>query len=259
MAQEPKDRIIVALDVDDPEKAIGIVEQLSPHVGLFKVGLQLIYAIFAGLVACPIQEVAESNLRIARKLFSLLKGKLFLDGKLHDIPNTMGGSSAEVAKIEPVMFNLHASADVDAMMDAVAKKGSSKVLAVTVLTSLGENVAHLIYGDPAGAKVLEFARNAKLAGIDGLICSPQEIPLLRSRRELKGMLLVTPGVRPVWAVKGDQARTDTPGGAIESGADLLVIGRPITNPPPEIGSPVEAANKITEEIAAGLAAIEVKK
>jgi orotidine-5'-phosphate decarboxylase len=251
--KEPKGRIIVALDVDNPEKAITIVEQLRDHVGLFKVGLQLIYAIFAGLVSIPTEDVAVSNLRISRRLFGLLKGKLFLDGKFHDIPNTMAGVSAEVAKIEPVMFNLHVSADIEAMMAAVAKKGNSKVLGVTVLTSLSGEICQLIYGDTPGAKVLQFARDAKLAGIDGLICSPQEITLLRGQKELKGMLLATPGVRPAWAAKGDQARTETPGGAIEAGADYLVIGRPITNPPPEIGTPVDAAKKIAEEIATALA------
>lgn len=255
---EAKDRIIIALDVDDPEKAIEIVEQLSGHVGLFKVGLQLIYTIFVGLVASPTQEIAEGNLRISRKLFSLLKDKLFLDGKFHDIPNTMQGVAVALPELNPFMFNLHASADIDAAMEAVAKKGNSKVLAVTVLTSLGGDIAHLIYGDPASAKVLQFARNMKLAGADGLVCSPQETTLLRARKELKGMLLVTPGVRPTWAVKGDQARTDTPGGAIEAGADYLVIGRPITSPPSEVGSSVNAADLIAEEIEKALAAKEQK-
>ncbi len=248
------DRIIVALDYDNPEKAISVVEQLAPHVGLFKIGLQLIYAIFAGLVACPDEQVAQGNLRIARNLFSLLKGKLFFDGKLHDIPNTMKGSAAEVAKLEPVMFNLHASADIDAMIDAVSKKGNSKVLAVTVLTSLGENISQLIYGNHPGAAVLQFGRNAVLAGLDGLVCSPLEVPLIRARQELKNLLLVVPGIRPAWAVKGDQARTETPGGAIGAGADYLVIGRPITSPPAEIGSPVNAAESIAEEIEAALSA-----
>lgn len=250
---EPKDRIIVALDVDNPEKAIGLVEQLTPHVGLFKIGLQLSCATLIGLVGGEDEEGALGNLKIARRFYGLIRGRDFQDWKFHDIPNTVGGAAAEIVKISPAMFNLHASADIDAMADAVAKKGNSKVLAVTVLTSLGEEITHLIYGDPSKGKVLEFARNAKLAGVDGLICSPQEVSLLRSRRELKGMILVIPGVRPVWAAKGDQARTDTPEGAIEAGADYLVIGRPITNPPPEVGGPVEAANKIAEEIAEGLA------
>lgn len=249
---EAKEKIIVALDYDNPEKAIAIVEQLAPHVGMFKMGLQLIYAIFAGLVACQDEKVAQGNLKIARKLFSLLKGKLFLDGKLHDISNTMLGSSAEVAKLEPVMFNVHASADIGGMMDAVAKKGSSKVLAVTVLTSLGENVSQLVYGNHPGATVLQFARNAKLAGVDGLVCSPLEVSLIRSRRELKDILLVVPGIRPAWAVKGDQDRIATPGGAIGLGADYLVIGRPITSPPTEIGSPINAAERIVEEIETAL-------
>jgi orotidine-5'-phosphate decarboxylase len=144
-------------------------------------------------------------------------------------------------------------------MDTVSKKGNSKVLGVTVLTSLGGEICELIYGATPGAKVLQFARDSKLAGLDGLVCSPKETVLLRSRRELPGLILVNPGVRPAWAVKGDQARTETPFGAIEAGADYLVIGRPITNPPAEIGTPINAANKIAEEIAAAIAAKEAKK
>lgn len=260
---QPKDRIIIPLDFDNPEKAITVIEQLQDHVGLFKVGLQIIWATLAGLLAEKDEKVAAGNLAIARKLFKLLQQKkLFIDGKLDDIPNTVAGASAEIARFEPFMFNLHASVDIDAMMDAKAKARDSLVFAVTVLTSHGDNITQLVYGNPPGAKVLQFGRNVKLAGLDGVICSPMEIELLRSRRELKGLLLATPGVRPPWASTDDQARIGTPEGAMEAGADFIVIGRPITNPPPAIGTPVDAAKKVAEEIAIGLqkrAAKAVKK
>jgi len=150
------------------------------------------------------------------------------------------------------MFNVHASAGIEAMMSAVANKGQALVLAVTVLTSLEENNANLIFGGPSKARVLQFARDAKLAGCDGIICSPQELELLGKQKELGGLLKITPGVRPEWASAGDQKRIMTPAEAIKAGATALVIGRPITKPPTEIGSPVDAAKRIAEEISAVL-------
>ena len=122
------------------------------------------------------------------------------------------------------------------------------VLAVTVLTSLGEYDTYLIFGAPSKAKVLQFARDAKIAGCDGIICSPQELEFLGNYPELRGLLKVVPGIRPKWSVTGDQKRIMTPSDAIKAGADYLVIGRPITNPPKEVGSSVEAVKRIIEEI-----------
>jgi len=124
----------------------------------------------------------------------------------------------------------------------------SQVLAVTVLTSFEENMGHLIFGGPTKAKVLQFALWAQQAGCDGIICSPQELTLLRSRPELKDMLMVTPGVRPEWAAAGDQRRIMTPGEAVKAGADYLVIGRPITKPPAPASGPIDAAVLIATEI-----------
>ncbi len=234
---EAKDRIIVALDVDSLEKAKPLVESLVPHVGCFKVGLELLTAA-GGPIAV---EVVQS-----------LGGQVFYDGKFDDIPNTVAGAAKAVAGLKVGMFNVHASAGIEAMMAAVANKGRSLVLAVTVLTSLEENNAYLIFGGPSKAKVLQLARDAKFAGCDGVICSPQELELLGKQKELEGLLRVTPGVRPEWAVARDQKRIMTPTEAIKAGADYLVIGRPITKPLEEIGTPVDAAKKIAEEIAAAL-------
>ena len=235
---EAKDRIIVALDVPWLEEAGELIGQLAPYVGLFKVGLELISA--AG-GSQAVQFVHEHG------------GKVFYDGKFDDIPNTVGAASKVVAGLGVKMFNVHASAGIEAMRAAANNRGKSLVLAVTVLTSLEENNAHLIFGGPSKAKVLQFARDAKLAGCDGIICSPQELELLGKQKELAGLFRVTPGVRPEWAEAGDQKRVMTPGEAIKAGADYLVIGRPITKPPEAIGSPVAAAQRIAKEIKQALA------
>ncbi|MBF0465599.1 MAG: orotidine-5'-phosphate decarboxylase [Nitrospirae bacterium] len=232
-----KDRIIVALDVDSLDKAKTLVESLAPYVGCFKVGLELLTAVGAPQVV----EFVHS-----------LGGQVFYDGKFNDIPNTIGSATKAVAGLNVRMFTVHASAGVEAMMSAVANKGTSLVLAVTVLTSLGESNAHLIFGGPYKAKVLQLARDACLAGCDGIICSPQELELLGLQKELNGLMTITPGVRPKWASAGDQKRIMTPSEAIKAGATALVIGRPITKPPTLVGSPVDAVKRIAEEISAVL-------
>jgi orotidine-5'-phosphate decarboxylase len=228
-----KNRIIVALDVPSLDKAGELVKNLAPHVGLFKVGLELITAEGAPQVVKFIQEKG---------------GKVFYDGKFDDIPNTVGAASKVVSGLGVDMFNVHASCSIDAMMAAVKNRGQSQVLAVTVLTSFEENDGNLCFGGPTKAKVLEFARWAKLAGVQGIICSPQELSLLKARAELKGLIFVTPGVRPAGASVGDQKRVMTPGEAVKAGVDYLVIGRPITKPEAPIPYPVDAAMLIGIEI-----------
>lgn len=235
---EAKDRIIVALDMPRLDMAIELVKQLQADVGMFKVGIELLHSEGTPKVVRAIQEAAGRQI-----------GGVFVDVKLHDIPNTVAGASRAISKLGGVeMFNLHASGGIEMIRAAVQWKGKSKVLAVTVLTSLAEDVAHQIYGAPIRAKVLQLAKDAKLAGVDGIICSPQELQVLGNQQELSDLLRITPGVRPKWAVKGDQKRVTTPADAIKAGADYLVVGRPITKPPKEIGTPVEAAIKIAEEI-----------
>lgn len=231
-----KERIIVALDVDSLDKALELVKELHPYVGYFKVGLELLTNEGAPKVVQAIKETG---------------GKIFYDGKFKDIPNTVAGATKAVARLGVDMFNIHASGGVEMMKAAVDNKGESKVLAVTVLTSLSEEDAHSIYGAPSKGKVIEFARWAKIAGVDGLICSPQELQVLGRQKELDGLLRVTPGVRPDWAARGDQKRVMTPGEAVEAGADYLVIGRPITKPPSDIGNPIAAAKMIAEDIRTG--------
>ncbi|MDO8461961.1 MAG: orotidine-5'-phosphate decarboxylase [Deltaproteobacteria bacterium] len=229
----PSDRIIVALDVDNLEKAKGLVEGLSPHVGCFKVGLELITAAGAPQVV---------------KFIHTLGGEIFFDGKFDDIPNTVGAASKAVAAMGVKMFNVHASCGIESMKAAVANKGKSLLLAVTVLTSIDEKTCQHIFGKSPAEKVLQLALDAAEAGVDGIICSPKDLSSLSKESKLKNLMKVTPGVRPDWASKGDQKRTMTPAEAIRAGATALVIGRPITSPPTEIGTPVDAAKKILEEI-----------
>ncbi|MDE2188354.1 MAG: orotidine-5'-phosphate decarboxylase [Patescibacteria group bacterium] len=245
---QAKDRIIVAVDVDHPDKAIELVTKLGPKVGSFKIGLELITAMLASVLVMDEQE-ALANAKRVRELFQLLGRQFFYDGKFKDIPNTVGAVSKIVGKMIKVgMFNVHASSGIKGMMAAVENKGESKVLAVTVLTSHEENNAFLDYGAPSKAKVLQYARNAKLAGCDGVICSPQELMLLDDQPELAGLRKVTPGIRSSDDPADDQKRTLSPREATAAGATELVIGRPIT----KAASPVEAAQKIAGEIALGL-------
>jgi orotidine-5'-phosphate decarboxylase len=239
-----KARILVALDVDTIQQAEELVLQLAPYVGGFKVGLQL----------------ATGN--DLRSIIDMIHGnysRVFVDLKLHDIPETMAKASKKISSLSPMFFNVHASAGIKAMRVAVENGGLSRVLAVTVLTSFIEEETHLIYGAPVKAKVLQFARDAKLAGVQGLVCSAKEVEFLRAQPELASLTLVTPGIRPLWSRKNDQERVVTPADAVKFGTDYLVIGLPITNPPHEIGTPVMAVEKIVEEIKAAEFALGIQE
>lgn len=230
--ERARQRVVLALDVDTLDKALDLVRRLHPFVGMFKVGLELIIAEGAPKVVQAIHEAG---------------GKVFLDGKFDDIPNTIGQSSKQASKLEVKIFNLHASAGMAAMLEAVKNKGRSKVYAVSVLTSIDEHNSNIVFGSPTQAKVLQMAREAKLAGCDGLICSPKELEMLGTCPELSSLKKMTPGIRPAFSQVNDQKRIMTPAEAIKAGADLLVIGRPITKP--DGMAPEEAASKVLEEIA----------
>jgi orotidine-5'-phosphate decarboxylase len=266
---ETKERIIVALDVDTLGKALGLVEKLHPYVGYFKVGLELLTSEGAPKVVQGIKEAG---------------GKIFYDGKFKDIPNTVAGAARAVTRLGVQMFNVHCLGG-PAMMKKAREAAEEEakllgvsrplVLGVTVLTSLDyQDLVKMRIMSPADTtvpkeiaeagktdKIQKFVHNlallAKESGLDGVIASPQEVRTIcgygvpRDYPRLPlDFLVVTPGVRPFWAAAGDQKRVMTPGEAIKAGADYLVIGRPITQPPKEIGGPVEAAKKIVEEIEA---------
>lgn len=225
-------RIIVALDVGSREEALPLIRQLE-GVEIFKVGLKLFTA------------EGPSLLREVK----ILRKKIFLDLKLHDIPNTVAEAVKVAVKHGAHMLTLHSSGGREMMeraVDAAKKEGTDKplLLAVTILTSLKDDQLREI-GMPADTftQVLRLAKLAREAGVDGVVCSPQEIEIIR--KEIgKDLLVVVPGIRPSWAVAHDQKRIMTPSLAIQKGADYLVIGRPIISAP----SPQEAFLKILDEL-----------
>ncbi len=253
--KEPKDRIIFPLDVSSVVEAQKWVAMLKPHVGMFKVGLELQTTMLADIIS---QERPENVVGRALNIWALfsssgLNNNVFWDGKFHDIPRTMVGAARAAAKLPIAMFNIHASAYKKAIRKAVANKGDKKVLGVTVLTSLEAEDCVSVFGKEPDLKVEQFANFLFQEGADGIICSPQETAYLRTcLKRMQNMLIVTPGIRPDWAQKNDQKRVMTPGEAIRAGADYLVIGEPISNPPAKIGTPVDAAKKIADEIAEAL-------
>lgn len=230
-----REKLIFALDVDSIAKTTPYVEALAPHVGYFKVGLELIMSSGAPQVVNHIHR---------------LGGHVFLDAKLCDIPNTVAAASRALAALGVKMFNVHASCGKESVRAAAENKKDALLLVVTVLTSLEDAECERLFGTIAQNKVLQFAHDAKEAGADGIICSPKELEILAQVPELKGLLKVTPGVRPSWAEANDQKRTMTPLEAINAGATHLVVGRPISNPPRGIGNPVDAAKNIVTEITA---------
>lgn len=221
---QPWQRICVALDYNDPAAALRMVERLEGKVGFFKVGLEL----FSAGGPAVVQAITSRG------------GRVFLDLKLHDIPHTVAQASAAAAGLRVAMFNVHAAGGAEMMRAAaaaVAAGGEPRpaVLAVTLLTSLDDaslNSELLVPGDSA-SYVVHLARMARDCGLDGVIASPREIAAVRQACG-RDFLIVTPGVRPRGARAEDQRRVMTPGEAAAAGADVLVIGRPITaSPHPE--------------------------
>lgn len=257
---EAKDRIIVALDVNTVHEATDLADQLATHVGGFKIGLEFITASLAQLIAASEEDQARRRLEDLRELFGVIGDQLFWDGKFCDIPNTVGGAARGLQPLKPKFFNVHASAGQKAVEQAVANKGQGLVLGVTVLTSIDKDECQSIFGAEPNVKVLQFALMLAEAKADGIICSPQELGYLAEAtrtgavpESLGALIRVIPDTRPSWAAPGDQARITTPSDAVKNGANYLVIGRPITKPPAEIGSPLDAAKRIAEEIASAFA------
>jgi orotidine-5'-phosphate decarboxylase len=208
-------RLIVALDTVDVERARGWADAVSPHAGLLKLGLEFFLANgsagFRAITGAPI----------------------FLDLKLHDIPNTVAGGVRAVLPLRPRMLTVHAaggSAMIQAAHQAASPAGADApmILAVTVLTSLDETALRDVgvAATPA-EQVLRLGRLAVAAGADGLVCSPREVAMLRQALGSAAKLIV-PGIRPDGDPAGDQARTMTPARAVAEGADWIVCGRPIT-------------------------------
>jgi orotidine-5'-phosphate decarboxylase len=233
-----RERLIVALDVPTRKEAFQLVKLLDGEVGAYKIGMQL---------------YNSEGPDIVRDI-QLLSGRVFVDLKFHDIPNTVAQTSRVMARRQAFMYTMHAgggskmlSTAVKAAAEEAALLGVEKPLAigVTVLTSIRQSEFEEEMGVkiPIVDHVVALAKLAHAAGMDGVVCSPQEIALVRAACG-DNLLIVTPGVRPAWAASDDQARVMTPGEAISAGASYLVVGRPIT----KSDNPKEAAQRIVEEM-----------
>jgi orotidine-5'-phosphate decarboxylase len=225
------EKIIVALDVESKKEALDLVAQLREQISFFKVGLQLYTAAGTDVVREILREGA----------------KVFLDLKLHDIPNTVAGAVAASNELGVHMLTVHLSGGSAMLKAAVdAKSAKLSLLGVTVLTSIDEvTLREIGINVSVGEQAKRLAKLGADLGLDGLVASPHEIQMLRASLGDK-VKIVTPGVRPNWAETGDQKRFMTPKEAIQHGADYLVIGRPITGH----ANPREAVQKILEEISA---------
>jgi len=243
-----RDKLIVALDLPSADAATRMAERLRGHVGMLKVGSELF--------------TAEGP--VAVRYLVATGHKVFLDLKLHDIPNTVRAAARQAAELGVSMVNVHASGGRKMMQAAIEGAHSAlavaegdpgrppgppahvipNVLAVTILTSLdSRDLSEVgIAGAPIEA-VARLARLAQLAGLDGVVASAREIAALRQACG-PDFLIVTPGIRPADAASNDQARIATPSSAIAAGADYLVVGRPITAAP----DPAAAADAIVAEM-----------
>ena len=229
----PRSRLIAALDTADRDEASDWARAVAPHCGLLKLGLEFFAAHGPEGVA------------------AIEPQRLFLDLKLHDIPNTVAAACRAVGRLGPAMLTVHASGGAamvaaarDALETASAGGRRTALLAVTVLTSLDAEALHAlgVDADPA-AQALRLGRIAIDAGADGLVCSPHEVGTLRAALG-SGVCLVVPGIRPAGSAAGDQARIMTPREAVDAGADWIVVGRPITTS----ADPADAARRIAAEI-----------
>lgn len=231
---DQRDKLCVALDGSDRDWITSTARALAPHIGWLKLGLEAFTAFGPELV----REMAGIGTPV------------FFDIKLHDIPNTVRRAAANCAATGAAMFNVHASggrAMLEAALQGAADGAPShppKVIAVTVLTSLDhEALSELGLEHAPGDLVVRWARLAKEVGLDGVVASALEAPAVR-RECGPDFLIVTPGIRPAWSSTGDQRRIMSPSEAVAAGADILVIGRPITG----AESPIEAASRIIEEL-----------
>jgi orotidine-5'-phosphate decarboxylase len=235
---DPKQKLIVALDVDRADRALELCAQLRETVGMFKIGMQLFTAAGPDLV---------------RKIVAG-KGRVFLDLKYHDIPNTVAMAAIEATRLGVSMFNIHASGGQEMMARtaaAVAEVAAREnlqaptILGVTLLTSIGDETLEQIgIGGRPAEVVRRLAGLAKSAGLNGVVASAHEVGIIRSQVPDSGFVVVCPGMRSAQDQSHDQRRFMAVGDAIRAGADYVVVGRPILNAP----DPAKASLLIAEEI-----------
>jgi orotidine-5'-phosphate decarboxylase len=238
MTNVAKEKLIVALDVESADRALNLFDQLRETVGMFKIGSQLFTAAGPAIV----REIVAGG------------GRVFLDLKFHDIPNTVAAAGVEATRLGVSIFNVHASGGAEMSkrtaeaVAAIAKRErlvKPKVIGVTLLTSLDQaSLKQLGINDEPSAMVARLARVAANCGLDGVVASPREIGIIRETIAQRDFLIVTPGIRSSADATDDQRRTLTAAEAIRAGADYLVVGRPIIN----AEDPLGAARTIVEEI-----------
>jgi len=233
-----KNKLIVALDVETAQRARELVNILRDFVGMFKIGSQLFTAAGPEIV----REVVKSG------------GRVFLDLKYHDIPHTVAAAGVAATRLGVSIFNVHAAGGgemmqrtADAVSQVAATEGLDRpsVIAVTVLTSLdGAMLSKIGLHSTPEDQVRMLALLAEAGGMDGVVASPREVSLVRASVKKEPFLIVTPGIRPAGAALDDQKRLSTPAQAMKTGADYLVLGRPI------IGAkdPALAAQQIAQEM-----------
>jgi len=223
-----KDKLIVALDVNNLDEALFLVEELRHTVDFFKVGLEL----FSACGPAIVEELKRRGL------------KVFLDLKLHDIPQTVGKALAVLSKLEVDFATVHLLGGEEMLLKAKENCGNTKLLGVTLLTSLDTCDLKMLGFTASSVReeVLKLALLAQKCNLDGVVCSPEEVETLKT--ELPGLIMVTPGIRPQGEGKEDQKRVLSPKEALVKGADYLVVGRPIT----KASSPSGAALKILKEM-----------
>ena len=230
--------LVVALDVPTGEDAIRLARALHPHAGGFKVGLELLM----GEGPVIVSQVAA------------LGAPVFVDAKLHDIPNTVAGAAARLGSIGARWVTVHASGGEEMMRAAVEALATGSgpdagVLAVTVLTSLDEETLKAVgFGMGAAGQTAAMARLAAAAGAEGVVCAVSEAESVKALG--LDLVMATPGIRPEGSERADQRRVATPGDAIKAGADLLVVGRPIT----AAADPIAAAEALSREIETAVSA-----
>ena len=230
--------LVVALDVPTGDEALRLADSLHPHVDGFKVGLELL--------------MGEGPAVVSR--VAALGAPVFVDAKLHDIPNTVAGAATRLGSIGARWVTVHASGGEEMMRTAVealaaGSEGVARVLAVTVLTSLDQATLEAVgFGSNPTEHVTAMARLAAAAGAEGVVCAVPEAVAVKAL-EL-GLSVATPGIRPAGTDSTDQKRVATPAEAIRAGADLLVVGRPIT----AAADPGAATLSVVREIEAAVSA-----
>jgi orotidine-5'-phosphate decarboxylase len=242
MNTKAKEKLIVALDVDSASRALDLFEELRDVAGIFKIGSQLFTAAGPDLV---------------RQIISK-GGRIFLDLKFHDIPNTVAAAGVEATRLGVSIFNVHAAGGAEmlkrtaAAVDEVCLQenlAKPKVIAVTLLTSLDQDsLVRIGILDEPQKVVSSWAQLAAECGLDGVVASPLEIEIIRKAVNKPDFVIVTPGIRPAGNAPADQRRVLTAGEAIHAGADYLVVGRPILN----ATEPAAAAKSIVAEIESAL-------